>query len=38
MAMSEELFIWTVYDHPRDFPNSYVARKFSTRPGTNTDQ
>lgn len=20
--------IWTIYDHPRDFPNEYVARKF----------
>lgn len=22
------LSIWTVYDHPKDFPNSYVARRF----------
>ena len=22
------LGIWTIYDHPRDFPNSFVARKF----------
>lgn len=22
------LTMWTVYDHPRDFPNNYVARKF----------
>lgn len=22
------LSIWTVYDHPADFPNSYVARRF----------
>jgi len=21
--------MWTVYDHPRDFPKSFVARKFS---------
>lgn len=20
--------IWTVYDHPKDFPNNYVARRF----------
>jgi hypothetical protein len=20
--------MWTVYDHPADFPNAYVARKF----------
>lgn len=19
---------WTIYDHPRDYPDSYVARKF----------
>ncbi|MFA5922334.1 MAG: hypothetical protein WC856_13745 [Methylococcaceae bacterium] len=22
------LEIWTIYDHPRDFPDSFVARKF----------
>lgn len=22
------LNIWTVYDHPKDFPNSFVARRF----------
>jgi hypothetical protein len=22
------LSMWTVYDHPRDFPHSYVARRF----------
>jgi hypothetical protein len=22
------LDMWTLYDHPRDFPNSYVARRF----------
>jgi len=22
------LSIWVVYDHPRDFPDSFVARKF----------
>jgi len=22
------LSMWTVYDHPKDFPNSYVARRF----------
>jgi hypothetical protein len=27
--MSDDaLPIWTVYDHPRDFPHCYVARKF----------
>jgi hypothetical protein len=24
--MSEMLPIWTVYDHPKDFPNRFVAR------------
>lgn len=23
------LSIWTVYDHPLDFPNEYVARRFT---------
>jgi hypothetical protein len=23
------LFIWTVYDHPADFPDHFVARKFA---------
>ena len=27
------LNIWTVYDHPTDFPNSYVARRFEVRAG-----
>lgn len=22
------LSLWTVYDHPRDFPQSFVARRF----------
>jgi hypothetical protein len=24
--------MWTVYDHPRDFPDGFVARKFFTLP------
>lgn len=27
--MSEPLYIWTVYDHPSDFPDNFVARKFA---------
>jgi hypothetical protein len=27
--MSDELSIWTVYDHPTDYPDSYVARRFA---------
>jgi hypothetical protein len=27
--MSDDVLpIWTVYDHPRDYPHCYVARKF----------
>lgn len=22
------LKLWTIYDHPKDFPNHYVARQF----------
>jgi hypothetical protein len=25
--MSEALHMWTVYDHPRDYPDKYVARR-----------
>ena len=27
MPMSK-LAMWTVYDHPKDYPDSYVARRF----------
>jgi len=26
--MNDALEMWTIYDHPRDHPNHYVARKF----------
>ena len=26
--MTGKLEMWTVYDHPADFPDGYVARKF----------
>lgn len=26
--MVEPLSLWTIYDHPRDYPRSYVARRF----------
>lgn len=27
--MADGVFsLWTIYDHPRDYPNSYVARRF----------
>lgn len=28
MSTTETLSIWTIYDHPRDFPDAYVARRF----------
>lgn len=31
--MSEPLEMWTVYDHPRDDPAHYVARKWLIYPG-----
>lgn len=27
------LNIWTIYDHPRDFPNCFVARRHEVRSG-----
>jgi len=26
--MSGSLAMWTVYKHPKDYPNNYVARRF----------
>jgi len=26
--LSEPLILWTVYDHPSDYPHNFVARKF----------
>jgi len=26
--MSEKLAMWTVYDHPRDCPEHFIARRF----------
>lgn len=31
--MENELNIWTIYDHPRDFPNSFVARRYVVSDG-----
>jgi hypothetical protein len=28
MGPSEKLIMWTIYDHPHDFPHCFVARKF----------
>lgn len=26
--MNDELVMWVVYDHPKDYPENFVARKF----------
>lgn len=31
--MSDMLSIWTLYDHPRDAPESFVARRFAITGG-----
>lgn len=28
--------MWVLYDHPRDMPNSFVARRHVVRPGRTT--
>jgi len=28
-----ELNVWVIYDHPRDYPNHFVVRKQVSRPG-----
>lgn len=28
MTVSDPLYMWTLFDHPTDMPDSYVARKF----------
>jgi hypothetical protein len=33
--MSKSIDIWTVYDHPKDYPNDFVARKFINQYPTN---
>lgn len=34
--MTEGLEIWTVYDHPRDFPDEFVARLWINDQRTDT--
>jgi hypothetical protein len=31
--MSEPFFLWMVYDHPKDCPEHFVARRFVIAPG-----
>lgn len=26
--MADKLYIWTVYDHPLEYPDAFIARKF----------
>jgi hypothetical protein len=33
MNSEPSLVMWTVYDHPRDFPDAFVARRFDIAPG-----
>ena len=33
---NDSLIIWTVYDHPLDFPFGFVARAHRIEPGTST--
>lgn len=30
---NDELLIWTVYDHPRDYPAEWIARCWTIRDG-----
>ena len=32
MNKPEPFVIWTLYDHPSDYPDSYVARRFEVGP------
>jgi hypothetical protein len=32
-----EMAVWTVYDHPLDYPTGFVARRFSLQTGLATD-
>lgn len=32
--MTGHLDIWTIYDHPKDFPDAFIARRFEVRSTT----
>lgn len=34
MQRPEQLSIWVVYDHPRDYPSNFVARRFEGEEAT----
>ena len=31
LNLSSDIFTWVIYDHPSDFPDVFVARKWSLR-------
>ncbi len=33
MSQSEPMYQWVIYDHPKDFPDVYVARKWEIKDG-----
>jgi hypothetical protein len=33
-VQEQDLLVWTIYDHPSDFPDSYVVRPHSTKLGS----
>jgi hypothetical protein len=36
MTRSDLLVMWTLYDHPKDYPSAFVARKWHIGRGTAT--
>lgn len=34
--MSDPLYMWTIYDHPSDYPNCFVARQWKISAGETT--
>lgn len=38
MITTDDFNIWTLYDHPTDFPDCFVARRFSGMTGKASDQ
>jgi hypothetical protein len=37
MASPHALEFWTIYDHPRDYPDSFVLRRWTLDPGAQPD-
>lgn len=36
--MSDKLYIYTLFDHPADYPNEYVIRRFLIEAGKSTPE